>query len=376
MPVCVAYDRQGERHRACTVLTSESANWVLPDAKVCPAWVAGNADASGYYHVRYEGDLLQKVLAGGGRHLSAAERVSTIGDVAALVRSGDLPAGSALRLVPEFSHDPNRYITNETIAITESVRQTLVPEDMRSNYSRFVTKMYGDRAIRLGWKRRPGENTDTTLMRPSVVGLVAREGNVAALKTEARALARQWLKDREGVEQDVLRAVLDAAAANGDEALFDEFVAAAKASKDEKTRGMLLRALGAFRDPALAKRGMNLVLGSDFDTRESITLLFGPLRNIETRELPFQFVKANYDVLTTKVGSSMGDFDPVAMLPMTAAGYCSADKISEVRDFFGERMKTRVGGPRNLDQAIERIGLCDSMRKAQQAGVREFLSGY
>jgi hypothetical protein len=100
------------------------------------------------------------------------------------------------------------------------------------------------------------------------------------------------------------------------------------------------------------------------------------MRDPGTRQLPYQFVKANYDALVARVGSAMGDFDPVALLPFSASGLCSKGRVSEVQQFFEPRMKTRLGGPRNLAQAVESIELCDAMVKAHQASVREFLLAY
>jgi hypothetical protein len=184
------------------------------------------------------------------------------------------------------------------------------------------------------------------------------------------------LKDPKAVDNDVVATLLTAAAVHGDEALFDDLLAAAKGSKDERTRGRLLRALGSFRNPALTKRALGLMLSPDFDPRETMGLLYGPLGHPATRELPYQFVTANYDALVARMGSAMGDFDPAAFLPYSAAGLCSKDRVPEVQQFFAPRMKTRLGGPRNLAQAVESIELCDAMVKSHQAGVREFLSAY
>ena len=92
--------RRDGAHPRLHAATQASMDWKLPEAKSCPAWVQANADGAGYYRARYEGDLLGKLLADGGRRLPPAERVAALGDVAALTTMGEVKAGDALALVP------------------------------------------------------------------------------------------------------------------------------------------------------------------------------------------------------------------------------------------------------------------------------------
>jgi alanyl aminopeptidase len=189
-PVCIAYETDGRRKRECTLLSSRSAEWTLEGTKSCPAWISGNADGSGYYHVRYEGELLDRIIADGGRRLTPPERLSTVGDVEALFAAGELPATVALGIVPRFSSDGNRFVVQSLVNIIRGVRTRLVPLELTPNYSRFVTKTFADRATTIGWKASTAEDTDTRLLRPELLQLVTAEGNSPALRTEARELAR------------------------------------------------------------------------------------------------------------------------------------------------------------------------------------------
>ena len=53
--------------------------------------------------------------------------------------------------------------------------------------------------------------------------------------------------------------------------------------------------MGSFSDPQIVESAMAMALKPDFDLRESAGLLFGPIGAPETRYMPFEFVKANYD---------------------------------------------------------------------------------
>jgi len=100
----------------------------------------------------------------------------------------------------------------------------------------------------------------------------------------------------------MINVVLHVAAEFGNQELFDRFHDAVLKEKDQRQRSRLLSALGAFRDPKLSRAGLELLLSKDFDPRESFfALLFGPLAYVETRELPFQFVKQNLDKLLARL---------------------------------------------------------------------------
>ena len=53
---------------------------------------------------------------------------------------------------------------------------------------------------------------------------------------------------------------------------------------------------------------MDMVIHSEIDVRESLSLLVGPLGQPETEKLPFEFVKANYDELLKRLPTG-GGFD-------------------------------------------------------------------
>jgi hypothetical protein len=79
---------------------------------------------------------------------------------------------------------------------------------------------------------------------------------------------------------------------------------AAKLARNPEEKQELVKALGGFRDPALAKSAMELTLGNDFDGRDAMDLLLAPTANLTTRDLPFRFVQEHYDALLTRMPGS------------------------------------------------------------------------
>lgn len=375
IPVCFKYDDGANAKQQCAVLDRPQAEVALAGANSCPSWVVLNARESGYYRTLYEGGLLDGVLADGGRHLSVPERVGLLSDIQAAVSSGDLPAGTALRLVPEFAGDPNRQVVSSTVNITRSINEHLVPDDLRPNYRRFIEKTYSVKARELGWQPKPGEDDDTGLLRPVLLDLAANVGEDATLIAQADKLARQWLDDHSAVSSDMAGLVLKTAARNGNRSLYDRLLAELNKTKDEDTRGDLLAAISSFRDPAIVKANFEMLVSGRLDPRESFGLLMGPMKDPGTRAMPFEFVRRNYDQVIASLPQSVG-VDAGAYMPMIATGFCDEQHRTEAAEFFNGRAAKAVGGPRMLDQALEQISLCIARQKAQEPDVAAFLRNY
>jgi hypothetical protein len=98
------------------------------------------------------------------------------------------------------------------------------------------------------------------------------------------------------------------AARDGDEAFFQELLAALPKTQDQQQRSLIFGTLGSFRDPQIAREAMDLVVKPDMDLRESAAMLFGPMSTPSLRRLPFDFVKTNYDAIVAKIpaGSTFG----------------------------------------------------------------------
>ena len=147
-----------------------------------------------------------------------------------------------------------------------------------------------------------------------------------------------------------------------------------KKTTDRQQRSRILGAMSSFRDPAIARAGMDMMIHSEIDARESLSLLFGPLGQRETEKLPFEFVKANYDELLKHLPTG-GGFDAGAMLArMSAETACDEASRQEFVGFFQERAKKFTGGQHNYDQVLESIRLCEAQKSARAADIAAFFA--
>jgi len=366
VPVCVRWGADADTGRDCVLLDSPKGELVL-GAKSCPDWVLPNDAELGYYRVLTRGKLLDKLLARASKVLTLSERVGTIGDVKALVASGDLATGTALRLVEHLAKDPSRYIADALVTVIAGIDQE-VPAGLRANYERLIRRLYRARAIELGWHGKPGEDDNTRQLRSTLLWLVAGIARDRELSDQASALVVKWFGDRTALEPDLVGIALNVAAHRGGRDLFDRVLAAAKQSSDRNERVRLLGTLGAFTDRTLLARAMVITLTDEFELRESISILQRGVAEARNREAAYGFVKDHFDELVDRLPAHYRPY-----LASTFVALCDERRKPEIEAFFRPRIERLEGGPRILEQALESLSLCAAAREAQATSIAAFL---
>jgi len=372
-PVCVRYDAGDGAAKECFLLDKTSAEFPLKNASSCPARISANADGGGYYISAYPGELLEKMLADKSGWSDAAERVTLLHDLRTLAEAGDARESAALAAAQTSANSPERELAAQAREIVLGARD-LVPSALLRNYAAFVRRAFGARAVELGWSAKPDDDADTRLLRANLVPFVAQTGEDGDLQAEARHLALGWLKDRKGVDPEMLRAVLTTAAFGGGQDLFDRLVAELNKTQDRSERGAILAALGSFGDPKIARQALELVLDTKRDIRETARLLLGSSHDPRTAAVPFEFIKAHYDELLERLPRE-GDFDTGSMLLFSGRPFCDEPSRRAFVEFFQDRAPRFLGGPRNYAQVLEGIRLCEARRAAQSEDVSLFFTG-
>jgi alanyl aminopeptidase len=364
IPVCVRYGTGATTRQSCTLLAKGSGTVALQGG--CPAFVFANAGGRGYYVADYRDGMLAR-LAADRNQLSPPEYASLLYDIRELVRAGSLSGAQALEWVRAAGSSHDRHVFEAAIELATFVRDTLVADAERAQFAAFVRQVLGDRARRLAYAPRQNESDDDQLLRRSLLRFVGPMDSMLA--AEARRLAVAWIGDRNAIDPGMVDSVLLIAAQTGDAATFDALLAEAKATSDSLDRRNLMVALLAFTDPALARRGLAIMLDPAFDIRESGTALRISNYAIPPRRETHDFIVANFDAMAKRVSS-----DTPGNWPSYAAGLCSESERAKVAAFWRDRIATYAGGERTLKQALEQIQLCTRLRAAQGKAVAAFLA--
>jgi aminopeptidase N len=375
VPVCLEIGAAGnETTRTCGLAAGPRAELPLP---FCPAWIWPNAGGAGYYVSALPASGLEKLA----NRLDVPGRLALATDAGVLARRGDVPVDAALALGLSLAPANDRLLVAASLRLLELAEpEGLSPRD-RARHRTFLRKTFGSRARALGWLPRASDDHDVNELRRMLVAAAAGPGEDPALVKEARRLATAWLGDRAAVPAEVSGLALDVAARKGDRRLFDRILSEAARTEDRTERGRLLAALGSFRDPALSREALGLLLPATpgeeattpaFDLRDTRPILDSALAHPETREGAWKFLVERWDALAGRMRADEG----LWLVRSAARLACEPGKREEVSAFLGPRADTFEGAPRALARALEEADDCAAARKRNGPAVTRFLARY
>jgi alanyl aminopeptidase len=242
VPVCVAYDRDGQRARACGMLAGGARDVAL-DTRACPTWFLPNADGAGTYQVTWDGMLA--AVQHGWSAMTRADRVE-------LAREAS--TAEAVPLVPALDAIGDADARALIVAILDRDAR-LVPDDLRAALATWIQTKFGAAARDVRFRARSHDERGTSADR-ALVSLVAQTGDPALVAAGIALASSGGLSDEyrelvlvlaESANPSVATRILAEVAANpseGDDGIallrrMPDIIAVATADPDQ---------LGALRD--------------------------------------------------------------------------------------------------------------------------------
>jgi cytosol alanyl aminopeptidase len=321
VPICLRH----EQGTTCA-LVEERTELAL---SVCPAWIAPNAGASGYYRVVFDASTID------AEKLTLDERVDLVGNTAALVRAGRLPVDDALDLLANLAPD---HILDE---LATAIDEISAGDD--AVRGRAVARIIAPAVRAIGWE-------DEHLAPRAFYDTVAFAKDVQ-LTARAMAFMNDWLDGGKTPSDLVLRAAAQA----GDRKLFDRLLSRLQLAKDPVERARILGVIGALRDPALAELARGLVLKLPLPAEERVAILYAQHAqgHEDLRAALYRFLEKN--------AASV----PGAALLYFASGQCSRAHAQAIKKRFGPISERQLNGPRRLARVVEETERCAGYREAQ-----------
>jgi alanyl aminopeptidase len=150
MPICVVYDRDGARGRACWLVAAAGLDLPLP-AKACPRWLMPNADGAGVYRTQYTADAATALVTRAWPVLAPTERAAMLGDLAA----GD--HATAIAVLPSVAPLPDDAARAFVTGVLFHTAR-LVPDDLRAAFDAWVEARYGAMARTVRFTEPPASD--------------------------------------------------------------------------------------------------------------------------------------------------------------------------------------------------------------------------
>ncbi|XP_056167081.1 aminopeptidase M1-like isoform X6 [Syzygium oleosum] len=342
---CGSYDA-----RQSFLLETKSASIDLEESG---AWIKVNVDQTGFYRVKYDKDLQDKLrYAIENKMLSATDRFGILDDSFALCMARQQSLTSLLTLMAAYREELDYTVLSNLISISYKIARIskdATPELM-DYIKEFFVGLFQYSAENLGWDAKEGESHLEAMLREQILSALAEFGNEPTLKEASRRF-HAFLDDRSTplLPPDIRRAAymavmqtVNASNRSGFESLLRVY--RETDSSQEKTR--ILGSLASCPDPNIILEVLDFILSPEVCTVSGFAVCW------EGRETVWNWLKENWEYISKAQDSGLRIewFVSTFVTP-----FASFEKAKEVEDFFATRSKPSIA--RTLKQSIEQVNV-------------------
>ncbi len=259
-------------------------------------WIYPNAGGRGFYRWQLD-DAADRLLDEGVRQLAAEERLSLIDNMWALTRTGRMSLASFLRRLDTLAGEEDRTVVASISDALTWLSGYAVRERTEAPFARFLDAFYRPMFEKVGWRPRDGEDADTREKRGRVIGMLGLHARAEDIRRGARDRALRHLEGTEPLHPDGAGVILSVAATDGDDRLWDRYVARMQAAQqgDAQEEARFRQALVAFEDEDVARRTADAIFSPLIRTQDRGLMVIPFLQGRRTRDAGWAAIQAHWD---------------------------------------------------------------------------------
>ena len=299
IPLVVRYGtREGEVRETRFLLTGPTGAIDLPGA----AWYYPNGAGAGFYRTAFD-DRSIALLARGVTLLSAEERLALLDNQWALARAKKATVGQVLELVNGLRGEDDRAVLQTLAAILGWIANHALRPSTETSFRTLVDAIFRPRLEQLGWETRADDSPDERETRQLVIAMLGHTAAAADVRAEAKRRIVAHLDGTARLQPDVAGPIASVAAADGDAALYDRYVARMREAQktDPQEEARFRNALADFEAPALAERIARSVFTDLIRDQDRSLLYFRLLASPHARAVAWPVLKEAWDEHVTKM---------------------------------------------------------------------------
>jgi len=324
-----------------------------------------NEGGHGFYRVRYEPKLLERLLRLVPDGLAPIERFNLVNDAWASAVAGLVPLTDYLDMTAHFQADRDKNVWAVLIESFHLLHRIVEPSH-RPALEAFVRDRIGPVVAELGWTPRTGEDELRRQLRGELLRALGTIGNDRATQTQAVELYAVYAKNPAAVDPNVLPALVAVLAHAGDRTRYEEFCVRFRAATTPQEERRYLYALGAFQSAELLAHTLAKTINGEFRTQDAPFMVRMVLMNVAGREMAWEFVKANWDTME-RLYPKQG----LRRMCEGVVGLATPALERDVRKFFRER-KIDLGG-KTLAQYLEELRIAVAFRERAGKALNRYL---
>lgn len=326
--------------------------------------VVANANGNGFFRVRYSGELRDNLLSNLGS-LTVSERYNLASDLWASVQAGMLPLRVYLESLGVIctvygEEDPN--VWSVVVGSLRSLRRILTGSEpeVGEGFLNLARGLILPKLNKLGWSTASGEKTDDAQLRSMLVGCLGAFGDKAVLAHVGK-LYQSYKKNRSSVDANLVPAVIESMAANGDRKLYDEFVSLKAGATTPQEESRFLMALASFPDTRLIAKTLVGTLNGEIRVQDAPAILRNLFFNREGGELTWSFICNRWDSLVAAL--------PLQGIIRMCEGITALVGLGlegEIKSFFASH--TIKGSEKAVAQYQEMLAVANVLAKREAEG--------
>jgi puromycin-sensitive aminopeptidase len=201
---------------------------------------------------------------------------------------------------------------------------------------------------RLTWFPREGETDLERQLRGDLISALGTVAEDKGCQQRARELYAQYEKDPTSVERNLVPALVSIVAHTGSGADYEKFYSRFKSAQTPQEETRYLFALGAFHQPELIHRALQMTISGEVRTQNAPYLMRGILLNKEAREKAWSFMKEHWDEMLRKYPDNS-----IPRMCEGVIGLVTRQLEADVREFFAAHPVKQ--GAKQMEQHFERL---------------------
>ncbi|MEM9561858.1 MAG: M1 family metallopeptidase [Actinomycetota bacterium] len=330
-----------------------------------PEWLVLNAESASFVRIAYPADHLMDLAHLDQGTLGAAERYALVDDAWASVLAGETSSMAFLGLLEAMTAETNRSVWVRLISGFRSLRR-LTGGEARERLEEITHDALSPALAFHGLAPDPDDDDQRRQLRGDLVRAMGNVANDPDIQEEAKRAVATGRRDPELVDPALLAASVEVVASIGDEADFDDFVAAWKAATTPQDELRYLGALCDFPEPELVARLHPMILDGDVRGQNAPMLLRRALLNPAAGHQTWEFITTNWDRLVDAFAASL-----VVRMCEGLVGLDQPDDAEAAAAFFADHPVPT--GARTLEQILERQRVQVALRQREAERLSRFL---
>ena len=361
IPLCL---RQGEE-RKC-FLMAQPQGTLGADA---PGALMPNAGGTGYYRFTLTPEDWSTLIATGDK-LPAGEGLAALDSLWGQFYAGKLAAPQLIEAAKVFVNNKDSNVaTGSADQFDELVTRGIIPEAGLPDYRRVMDEIYAPRLAAIGFNPKAGahlnDDPDTQKLRQRLVVAVSDAAHDPAVRKQLLDAANAYLGgDKTALDQAYLARAFKVYVEEGHQTAAKAMLDRMLTEQDEVVRSAAQKAITADADSATA----TWLFGQLNDTRlrvpDKLALVGGLMNNAATRDMTYDWLKANYDSFSA--GAGIFSAGRIASLPHD---YCDAARADEIDHIMRPKVIAAGRGELSFNRMLEDIRSCSVLKDAKGAEV-------